>query len=150
MRPPFSLVALLLLTAGCVPFNQRVDSPVPSVVNPAPANLIPTLVTDASTQLEILYPAPSTPVGLAAQPADTFGQGLVAALIAKGYHVTVGSARTAPAGYALSYFIDVPTGVPAGLEVYRVTVFVGSTSISRAYLPDPSGAVPAGPWSQRQ
>ncbi|WP_295393287.1 hypothetical protein [uncultured Thiodictyon sp.] len=102
-------------------------------------------MTDATTQLEILYPAPSTPVGLAAQPADTFGKGLVAALMAKGYHVTVGTDRTPPAGYALSYLID----VPAGLEVYRVTVFVGGASISRAYFSDPAGAVPAGPWTQR-
>jgi len=138
-RPLLLALIILPLAAGCLPFARR-DQPTygNQVGNSGPAAMNETLVNDTVAQVMTLYPPTTSGFYLIQTTLDEFGQGLVTGLRQQGYQILLASDVTGP-------------HLPPGLDVYRVTLFVGPESISRAYVPTATGAVaPAGPWSRRQ
>ena len=121
------------------------------------------LIGDASGKLRALYPAASTQFELKQATPDAFGSGLVESLRSSGYAVLeaahaaqhakqsdpgpVAPSSTAARDLALRYIVD----APADLNLYRVTLLVGSSSLSRAYMvATDSSLQPAGAWVRKE
>jgi type IV secretion system protein TrbH len=136
---------------GCVTLRQHEQERYGNLVGETgPAILTSTLSNDAVKQLMAFYPPSNTGFYVLQPTPDQFGISLLTGLRAQGYQVleshSVSDARAAP-GLKLGYLVDVPLGA----DVYRVTLYVGPESISRAYVLTAAGGVsPAGPWSRRQ
>ena len=121
------------------------------------------LAADAIKQLAGLYPPARTRFHLAQPTPDPFGQALVAGLREKGYAVeeakpagatqppsvpekaTSGPEQGA-AGLDLGYVVDQPgTG-----NLYRLTLAVGSQSLTRAYVAQNGSTYAAGSWVRKE
>jgi type IV secretion system protein TrbH len=123
----------------------------------APANLNETIVADTLKQLTTLYPPASTRFDLAQPTTDAYGAKLVQSLRLSGYALSEfvppaangtnpNGTVAASLGLSLRYILD----VPEGLNLYRVTVMIGSQSLSRAYLVQNLTVSPAGAWARRE
>ena len=149
-----------LLLAGCVspPYGYLVTGTVP-------LQMPERLAQDTVTRMEALYPPAHTRLALSHPATDPYGLALIEALRRKGYGVMdyrVNS-RSYPAtrddmpvaaqptvsreaGLPFSYVVDGPFEP----RLYRVTVFIGSQSLSRAYLMDEQAIAQAGAWVRKE
>lgn len=157
------VLAAGLVLAGCATVPAPSSSGLFATLPPASFQK---LVGDASGKLRALYPAASTQFELQQATPDAFGAGLVESLRSSGYAVletAPASSGTQPAkqadpgpvapssaaarGLALRYIVD----APADLNLYRVTLLVGSSSLSRAYVVAPDSSLqPAGAWVRKE
>lgn len=121
------------------------------------------LAADAILQLAALYPPARTRFNIAQPTPDPFGQALVAGLREKGYAVeeakpagatpppsALEKATSGPekgaAGLDLGYVVDQPgTG-----NLYRLTLAIGSQSLTRAYVAQNGSTYAAGSWVRKE
>ena len=118
------------------------------------------LAGDAVKQLAVLWPPARTRLALQQPTPDAFGAALVKVLRESGYALTEfapeatkvksseAPAPTTSAGQPLPlrYVLD-QAGTP---NLYRLTLTVGSQSITRPYLERNGTLVPAGYWVRRE
>ncbi|EKT4503793.1 TPA: conjugal transfer protein TrbH [Pseudomonas aeruginosa] len=149
-------IALLAVLAGCA------SKPYGNFLENAPLSTNQKLAADSVKQLVAVYPPASTRLNLVHEAPDAYGRALVSTLRARGYalqEVTDEAAKKpveskpAPAtaypaspGLALSYVIDNPTDT----NLYRVTLTVGSQSLTRAYVAQNNTVHPAGEWTRKE
>ncbi|MCS4511831.1 conjugal transfer protein TrbH [Xylophilus ampelinus] len=156
-----ALFALALGLGGCA----TTSSPYGNFVQSATLDQ-QKLATDAVQQLATLYAPARTRLELQQPTPDPFGQALVKSLRDKGYavleFVPAGASAQAPAsaasqpsaaatkaaadGLSLRYVLD-----QAGdATLYRLTLMVGSQSITRPYLAQNGAFAPAGYWVRKE
>ncbi|EPG9766465.1 hypothetical protein M0K88_004709, partial [Escherichia coli] len=122
------------------------------------------LAADTAKQLVAVYPPALTRLNVDQETNDAYGQALIKWLRLKGYAVQemhvdpaasffkkLGSPSTAltPKGtreLKLRYLVDVS---PSD-QLYRVTVQVGTQSLTRAYLSQDNTVRPAGTWTRKE
>ena len=121
----------------------------------APATLNEKLAADTVKQLTVLYPPASTRFDLGQPTPDAYGSALVESLRIKGYAILefepdeaapADNPDTVGPGLSLRYVLD----APASTNLYRVTVMVGSQSLSRAYVAQNETVAPAGAWVRKE
>jgi hypothetical protein len=154
MRKLMGLAPLLFLLAGLAgcasiePYGNFLGAN-------APATLNEKLAADTVKQLTVLYPPASTRFDLGQSTPDAYGSALVESLRIKGYAIlefepdeaaSADSAATAGPGLSLRYVLD----APASTNLYRVTLMVGSQSLSRAYVAQNDSVAPAGAWVRKE
>ena len=162
MRRRLSVVLWVgLLLAGCV-------SPMPYgylVTGAVPPQMPERLAQDTVTRMEALYPPAHTRLAVTHPATDPYGLALIEALRQKGYgvresHVTTRRTpstredRPAPVepvvnkeeGIPLRYVVDGPFEP----RLYRITVFIGSQSLSRVYRMDEQMIAQAGAWVRKE
>ena len=130
----------------------------------APVEFDERLAADVVKQLVALYPPASTRLEFRQSTPDAFGTRLVNALRDKGYALAESNLEDAaqqtkpggstsgeraavaqqPAGLELRYVLDQEAGL------YRVTVTVGSQSLTRAYVEQNNTVLPAGSWVRKE
>lgn len=150
-----------LLLAGCV-------SPVPYgyLVNEAvPSPLLERLAQETVTRMENLYPPAHTRLTLTHPATDAYGLALIEALRQKGYGVmesrvttrttlTTREDRPTPIEPAVSHDEGLPLRYvvdgPFEPRLYRLTVFIGSQSLSRVYRLDDQVLAQAGAWVRKE
>lgn len=140
-----------LVLSGCATTNQYGNF----VKNPASIDQ-KLVANDAVQQLVMLYPPAKTRFDLQQPTPDSFGQAFVHALRTKGYSLLEFDPQahiqtTAPfpnsgSNFPLRYIFD----QASGMDVYRVTIIVGSQSITRPYVEHAGATVPAGYWSRKE
>ncbi len=150
-----------LLLSGCV-------SPAPYgylVTGAVPPQMPERLAQETVARLEVLYPPAHTRLALTHPATDAYGVALTDALRRKGYgvmdyHVSMPATPSTrddrPAlvqpvvshekGVPFSYVIDGPFEP----RLYRVTVFIGSQSLSRVYRMDQQVLAQAGAWVRKE
>lgn len=135
------LVVFVLLLTGCASHSSQFGA-----YSEAPAGHREIMAIDAANQLASIYPPASTRLVLEIEPADAFGQALVARLRLMGYSVQEAPAATA-GGQALrlGYVLD-----NLDETTYRLLITTGSTSLSRAYLTIGNKFTPGGLWARRE
>ena len=145
MRLLLAIVALVTVLSGCV-YQQRVGnfSDLNSTVIQAD------LVSDATKQLMVLYPPAKTRFDIRQPTTDAFGAGLIERMREKGYAIdesNKSSNSDAPVkGVQLKYVLDRLDSV----SLYRITLLVGSQSLSRAYVVADGTVMPAGSWTRQE
>jgi len=161
MRRLSVVLGIGLLLAGCI-------SPAPYgylVTGAVPPQMPDQLAQDTVTRMEALYPPAHTRLAVTHPATDPYGVALIEALRQKGYgvmesHVTTGrnlSTRedmpgpTQPAvthdeGIPFHYVVDGPFEP----HLYRLTVFIGSQSLSRVYRMDEQMIAQAGAWVRKE
>lgn len=144
MRDLAIALALATALAGCnaVAVPQYGDFSPRYVMS---VNMNESLVTDTVTQLMALYPAASTQFDVSHATPDPFGTRLVQSLRQKGYALGELANAETSAGLSLRYILDAPER-----NLFRVTVLVGSQSLSRAYLHNDGALLPAGAWTRKE
>ena len=155
-----SLVLWIGLLAGCV------SPPYGYLVNGAVLPKMPErLAQDTVARMEALYPPAHTRLALTHPATDPYGQALIEALRRKGYGVMdyrmhtrmIPSTRddrpvaaqpsvSREAGLPFGYVVDGPFEP----RLYRVTVYIGSQSLSRAYHMDEQAIAQAGAWVRKE
>jgi type IV secretion system protein TrbH len=152
-----ALVSLLggtITGCGLTAYYEQTTVVAPSV----PVDLNETIVADTIKQLITLYPPASTRFDLAQPTTDAYGAKLLPWLRVSGYALSEfvpaapangtnpnGTVVSSP-GLSLRYILDAPDG----LNLYRVTLVIGSQSLSRAYLVQNQTVSPAGAWSRKE
>ena len=162
MRRRLSVVlGIGLLLAGCVspsPYGYLVSGTVPP-------QMPERLAQDTVTRMEDLYPPAHTRLALTHPATDPYGLALIEALRRKGYGVMESRVTTRmnpstrddmpvavqPAvshteGLPFRYVVDGPFEP----RLYRVTIFIGSHSLSRVYLMDAQVIAQAGAWVRKE
>ncbi len=150
-----------LLLAGCVnaaPYGYLVKGVVPP-------QMPERLAQETVTRMEALYPPALTRLALTHPATDAYGTALTNELRRKGYGVMehvdtyampstrdeMNTRLESPAirrdeGVPLRYVVD----GPFEQQLYRVTVFIGSQSLSRAYHIDAQTMAQAGAWVRKE
>ncbi len=116
-------------------------------------------MAEATTaKLVALYPPAQTRLKLLQPSADAYGSALVQGMRDKGYSIqeytssdsaskaTSAEALPGSSDLGLRYIVD----APASTNLYRVTVFVGTQSISRAFLAQDGKLHAAGVWVRKE
>jgi hypothetical protein len=149
-----SLLCVLGL-AGCA----ATPAPYGNFVREGPTGYDRTVVEDGVKQLAAVYPPANTRFELQQATPDAFGKLLTASLRAKGYAVREsaaspiaqgsaargeGGTTTAAPALPLRYVLDQASGL------YRITLHVGSQSLTRAYLAQNGALQPAGAWVRKE
>lgn len=153
-------VALLAVLAGCA--STKPYEPYGNFLKNAPLSTNQKLAADSVKQFIAVYPPASTRLNLVHEAPDAYGRALISTLRARGYALqevtneaakSAAESKPAPAtaypaspGLALSYVIDNPTDT----NLYRVTLTVGSQSLTRAYVAQNSTVLPAGEWTRKE
>jgi hypothetical protein len=150
-----------LLLAGCLspsPYGYLVKGAVPP-------QMPERLAQDTVTRMEVLYPPAQTRLALTHPATDAYGVALIEALRRKGYALMESRANTRmnpstrddmPRAVqpAVSHDVGLPFGYvvdgPFEPRLYRVTVFIGAQSLSRAYRMDQQGFAQAGAWVRKE
>jgi type IV secretion system protein TrbH len=153
------LAIVALLAGGITGCGSTTSYEYGNFVAPsAPVNLNETIVGDTVKQLIMLYPPASTRFDFGQPTTDAYGTKLVQSLRLNGYalseFVPAAAANgtnhegtvSASSGLSLRYIVDAPDG----LNLYRVTLMIGSQSLSRAYLVQNQTVSPAGAWARRE
>jgi len=94
-------------------------------------------------QLASMYPPARTQFNLRQNPNDAFGSSLLALLRNRGYAIVEPSAYSDDIGSGLDLRYMV---APASTNLYLVTIYTGSRSLSRAYTLHRGSVAPVGPW----
>ncbi len=161
MRRLSVVLGLGLLLAGCIspsPYGYLVTGTVPS-------QMPERLAQDTVTRMEALYPPAHTRLALTHPATDPYGLALIQALRRKGYGVMESrvTTRRTPStrddrpgpvepvvhteeGIPFRYVVDGPFEP----HLYRVTVFIGSQSLSRVYHMDEQTMAQAGAWVRKE
>lgn len=141
-----ALMLLALVLSGCAtipPYGHFANSP--TAVDEA-------IAADAIKQLVALYPPAKTRLELQHPTPDAFGVALVAGLRERGYALlelapkTAKPSASAESGLKLSYVFD-EAGSPS---LYRLTLRLGTQSLTRAYRAASGTGVAAGAWARRE
>ena len=147
---PFLLLAGLAGCASTEPYGNFLGANAPATVNES-------LAADSVRQLVTLYPPASTRFDLGQPTPDAYGSALLESLRSKGYAILEFDAELAasadqPAaagaggpGLSLRYVVDAPIST----NLYRVTLMVGTKSLSRAYVAQNDTVAPAGAWVRK-
>ncbi len=143
-------IALLVVgLAGCA--TQQANT-YGNFLGNAPVEFQQPLVDAAVKQLAALYPPGRTRLDLQQATPDAFGLALVAALRAKGYALQefkpaapAAASGPLPGGQPLAYLLD-----QAGPDLYRLTLVVGSQTLSRVYVAHQGSLQPAGAWVRKE
>lgn len=139
-----SAIALSILVAGCAGARYGYGNFIPD----SPINQQP-IIEDAAGQLVRLYPPAQNTFALQEKTPDKFGRELVQELRGRGYAVAEvgpsGKAPDSPGALALRYVFDRPDA-----NLYRLTLLVGSQTLSRPYREQFADLVPAGDWIRRE
>jgi len=157
-----ALVALLALALG----GCATTAPYGNFVQPPVTVDQQQLAGDAAKQLAALWPPAKTRFELQQPTPDEFGAALLGNLRSAGYAVLEYAPQTAAgAGNAQQKAADpvvvvTPTtaALPlryvldhdAGTGLYRLTLLVGSQSITRPYLEQNHTLIPAGYWVRKE
>ncbi len=151
-----------LVLAGCVnagPYGYAVTG------NISPS-MLERLAQDTVAKMEAVYPPALTRLTLMHPATDPFGIALTETLRRKGYGVreTRGDTAAIPStreeqlariehpivthdeGLPFRYVVD----GPFEQRLYRVTVFIGNQSLSRAYRMDEQAMAQAGAWVRKE
>ena len=151
-----------VMLAGCVtagPYGYAINGTIP----PSTAER---LAQDTVAKMETVYPPALTRLTLLHPATDPFGTALTETLRRKGYGVRETRVHTAaipstreelhariepPAvshdeGVPFRYVVD----GPFEHRLYRVTVFIGNQSLSRAYRMDEQAMAQAGAWVRKE
>ncbi len=161
MRRLSVVLGIGLVLAGCVS-----PSPYGYLVKGAVLPQMPErLAQDTVTRMEALYPPAHTRLALTHPATDAYGVALIEALRRKGYGVMESRVNTRT---TLTTRDDRPVAVPPAVShkegqpfgyvvdgpfeprLYRVTVFIGSQSLSRAYRMDEQMITQAGAWVRKE
>lgn len=150
MRRGAIAILMLASVAGCATRATTHGN----FIDKAPPGYDQSLVKDVVQQLVAVYPPARTRFDLQQATPDAFGAALVAALRSKGYALQEFAAATPVPGKAalstpaipMRYVVDQAPGA----NLYRVSVYVGTQSLARAYLVQNDILVPAGAWSRRE
>lgn len=135
------LVVFVLLLTGCASHSSQFGT-----YSEAPAGHREIMAIDAANQLASIYPPASTRFVLEIEPADPFGQALVARLRLTGYSIQEAPAANASRqALRLGYVLD-----NLDENTYRLLITTGSTSLSRAYLTIGNKFTPGGLWARRE
>ena len=153
-------IGLGFLLASCVspPYGYLINGAVPP-------QMPERLAQDTVTRMEALYPPAHTRLALTHPATDAYGLALMEALRRKGYGVldyrvhtrmnsstrddmpiAVQPAVSREADLRFGYVVDGPFEP----RLYRVTVFIGSQSLSRAYHMDEQAIAQAGAWVRKE
>ena len=150
-----------LLLAGCLspsPYGYLVSGTVPP-------QMPERLAQDTVTRMEALYPPAHTRLSLTHPATDAYGMALIEALRRKGYGVMEYRVNTRmnpstrdDMPVAVQPVVSHKDGLPFGYVVdgpfesrlYRVTVFIGSQSLSRVYHMDQHVFAQAGAWVRKE
>lgn len=151
------ILAALIGLAGCASGS----SPYGNFVPDSPVAYDQKMADDAVKRLITVYPPARTRFDLQQITPDAFGAALVASLRTKGYalmefkpaptdQISAADAATIakplPPTLTLRYVLD----LDPGSKLYRVTLLVGSQSLTRAYLAQNGSVVPAGSWVRKE
>lgn len=144
-----ALVALLLVgLAGCA-----TNQPYGNFAQNSPASYDQKMADDAVAQLVAVYPPASTRFDLLQLTPDAFGASLVESLRAKGYALLefkpaaeAATATPTAGSLPLRYVLD---QAPSS-NLYRVTLLVGSQSLTRAYVEQDGSVFAAGAWVRKE
>jgi type IV secretion system protein TrbH len=157
MRKSASFTLLLAWVSGCAINPPQPQGIYGNFVPAETATYQQQFAADAIRQLEQLYPPASTRFDLRQPAPDPFGISLTGSLRGMGYALMEMKAPAAasngapsPAvsggGVPLSYIVDaVSTG-----GMFRVALFIGNQSLTRAYLVRDGAAHPAGAWVRKE
>ncbi|WP_425327711.1 conjugal transfer protein TrbH [Pseudomonas nitroreducens] len=114
------------------------------------------LANDTARQLTAVYPPASTALHIEQPATDDYGMALLRSLREAGYAVRefdprartgAPTASTAPEqAQALNYIVDAPEGG----NFYRVTVLLGSESLSRGYAAQNGRLRSLGAWVRKE
>lgn len=147
-------IALLAALSGCA------SKPYGNFLENAPLSTNQQLAADSAKQLIAVYPPASTRLNLVHEAPDAYGRSLVATLRARGYALqevtdkataseaskpATATAYPAGSGLALSYVID-----NLDTDLYRVTLSVGSQTLTRAYVAQKNTVRAAGEWTRKE
>lgn len=156
-----ALVALVALALG----GCATTAPYGNFVQPPVTVDQQQLAGDAARQLAALWPPAKTRFELQQPTPDEFGAVLVANLRAAGYAVleyapqkTSGAAPDQKAGEPVAVVTPTTAALPlrylldhdADTGLFRLTLLVGSQSITRPYLAQNHALVPAGYWVRKE
>jgi len=157
-----SATALVLMLAGCAASAPNAPDRYGNFIGNAPATHETQLAADAARQLQALYPPASTRLSFRHAPVDRFGQQLVERLRAQGYAlqqppatqeatastetVLAATKGTDAAAIPFSYVLD----TIASSKLYRVTLMLGSQTLTRAYSPQNETVQGAGAWVRKE
>jgi type IV secretion system protein TrbH len=146
------LSILLFLLAGCA-------TTTPSIYGTFITNSdreVETMATDAVKQITELYPPAITKIYVEQETSDAFGMALINGLRKKGFALSEEYKDNTQASAGQPVF-KVDSGIPlyyildqAGDSLYRLTILVGTQSISRPYLAQNGTVVPAGYWMHKE
>jgi hypothetical protein len=167
-----SLALVVLALGGCatsVPYGNFV---------PPPAALDqPALAAQAARQLAALWPPARTRFALTQPTPDAFGAALIGQLRAAGYAVQEAGPRKASGADTATHEAGTQQGAPAepgraaglggepstaalplryvldhdaGTGLYRLTLWVGTQSLTRAYRAQDRTLIAAGAWVRKQ
>jgi hypothetical protein len=137
-----SLIAAMLLTlSGCAsPYGNYASLPEATNVQ---------MADESAHELVLLYPPASTHLSISQTANDAYGMELVKQLREAGYamqdagSVAISGDDTAP--LPVSYTVD-----HLGYELSRITVNVGSQSLSRVYNTANDTITAAGSWTRKE
>jgi hypothetical protein len=156
------LAALTLAGCATAPFGNYSN---------APASYEQGIVADMVTKLSTDYPPARTRLNLEQATPDALGVRLIASLRAKGFAVAElnkpesaeeGNARDAVRRAAHPFFFRAPAPAQTTVDMryvvdqvgidnlYRVTIWLGDKSLSRAYLAQGDSVTPAGMWVRKE
>ena len=139
-----TIMMLILLLAGCATKTEPIENYV-HTVSTAGQELI---AHDAVKKLVKIYPPAKTRLDLQ-QPHDAFGLLLVRDLRLEGYAikelVPEEKPDAASEGLLLRYVLD-----RADTSLFRLTLTIGSQSVSRPYQEENGTIKPAGLWIHRE
>jgi hypothetical protein len=159
---PIAFIALLGL-AGCA------TPPSPALYGnfaASHAGFDEKMAADTVKQLIVLYPPATTQFNLRQATPDAFGVSLLSGLRDNGYAVSEvkpdepaqrahandpatrqkAAGAQQPIGLDLRYVLD----QTVALNLYRVTLWVGNQSLTRAYAEQDNALLPAGSWVRRE
>jgi hypothetical protein len=163
VRAPFTIAAALVCLAACGTTSTSTGSVYGNFIASVPATHEKHMADDAARQLQLLYSPARTRLDLRQAPADGFGKQLVEQLRNQGYALQdvppspaapSQSGTPAPAagtpdaveGVPFNYVLD----AIASPKLYRVTLVLGSQTITRAYVPQSEAVHPAGAWVRKE
>ncbi|MYN08904.1 conjugal transfer protein TrbH [Pseudoduganella aquatica] len=163
MRALLSLIGILSFLTGCGSASTSTSGGYGNFIPSALAAHEKQLADDAARQLQLLYPPASTRLDLRQSAPDGFGKQLVETLRSQGYALrevppAVGpaaaeshaapaaSASGASASIPFNYVLDSITSP----KLYRVTLVLGSQTMTRAYVPQSEAVHPAGAWVRKE
>ena len=139
-----TIMMLVLLLAGCAAKTEQIENYV-HTVSTADQELI---AHDAVKKLVEIYPPAKTRLDLQ-QPHDPFGLLLVRDLRVEGYAIKELVPEDKPdapsEGLLLRYVLD-----RADTSLFRLTLTIGSQSVSRPYQEENGLIQPAGSWIHRE
>jgi hypothetical protein len=131
-----SLIILMILLSGCVPYKKGLQVADSEAVTP----LINFVASDSVSQISKLYPPTSTELNFVGGVSDKLGEAMAGRLRKEGYSV-IDNAKMGKEGKPIEYVMD-----NIGNKTFRASLFIDGSVMSRIYRND-SPIVALGAWS---